>query len=222
MNLTLRVLGCALPLMALEIALAQEIYYCVDSKGRKLTSDRPIAECLDREQKVLGTGGTVKRIVGPSLTAQERSVLEDAQKREAEEQARLAEERRRDRALLTRYPNRQAHDRERAEALVQLDENMRASQLRLLDLAQQRKAIDAEMEFYVKDPGKVPASLKRRINENDLNIAAQNRFMKDQDEEKMRINQRFDEELVKLVPRWAQQAAAMAPVPPAASAPKAK
>ena len=38
------------------------IYTCVDAKGRRLTSDRPIVECLDREQKELTPNGNVKRI----------------------------------------------------------------------------------------------------------------------------------------------------------------
>jgi hypothetical protein len=221
MKLLVRVCVVGL-LLAVQFASAQEIYTCTDSKGRKLTSDRPIAECLDREQKVISSGGTVKRTVGPSLTAQERSVQEEAQRRESEEQARVADERRRDRALLTRYPNQAAHERERVEALVQLDEGIRTSLLRLQELAQQRKDLDVEMEFYRKDSAKAPASLKRRINENVLNIAAQQRFLKDQDEEKKRVNQRFDEELVKLSPRWAMQAAAMAPMSAPASAPKGK
>ncbi len=64
--------------------------------------------------------------------------------------------------------------------------------------------------------------MKRKINENVLNIAAQQRFLKDQDEEKKRVNQRFDEELVKLSPRWAMQAAAMSAAASPASAPKGK
>jgi hypothetical protein len=222
MKLVLRAVVFTLLLQAAGLALAQEVYFCIDSKGHKITADRPIADCLDREQKVIGAGGTVKRIVGPSLTAQERAVQEDAQKHEAEELARVAEERRRDRALLMRYPNKEAHDRERGEAIGLLDDNIRASQLRLEDLAQQRKALDVEMEFYKKDSSKAPASLKHRISENVRNIAAQNRFLKDQDEEKKRINQRFDEELVKLAPRWAQQAAATAPMSASGSSPKGK
>lgn len=202
------------------LASAQEIYVCTDSKGRRITSDRPIGECLDREQKVLGNSGTVKRVVGPSLTAHEAVAQEEAQKREAEEQARQAEERRRDRALLTRYPNQATHDRERTEALAQVDEVIRASNTHLQELAQQRADLDREMEFYKKDPSKAPGRLKRRFQENTQNTAAQQRFLTAQDEEKKRINQRFDEELAKLKPRWAQQAAAAASAP--ASPPKGK
>ncbi len=219
MNRLLRMCVGGLPLLATLLASAQEIYVCIDSKGRKITSDRPIGECLDREQKVMGTGGTVKRVVGPNLTAREAVAQEEAQKREAEEQARQIEERRRDRALLMRYPNQATHDRERAEALAQVDEVIRASQANLKDLAQQHADLEREMEFYKKDPSKAPGRLKRRVQENADNTSAQQRFLTAQDEEKKRINQRFDEELAKLRPRWAQQAAV---APPVASAPKGK
>ncbi|WP_432214584.1 DUF4124 domain-containing protein, partial [Salmonella enterica] len=35
------------------------IYTCVDAKGRKLTADRPILDCIDREQKELNASGQV-------------------------------------------------------------------------------------------------------------------------------------------------------------------
>jgi hypothetical protein len=196
---------CLLLLAALRAA-AQDVFVCSDSQGHKLSSDRPIAECLDREQKVVSPSGRVRRTLGPSLTAQERLVLEDVQKREAEEQARLAEERRRARALLTRYRSQAIHDQERAEALLQVDEVMRASQQRLQDLAQQRLGLDAELEFYQNDLRKAPPVLHRRFTENAQNIASQQRFMADQEEERKRINQRFNDELVYLKPRWALQA----------------
>ena len=59
------------------------VYTCTDAKGRKLTADRPIAECTDREQKILNPSGTVKAKVGPSLTAQEKADLELKDKRDA-------------------------------------------------------------------------------------------------------------------------------------------
>ena len=54
---------------------AQSIYTCVDKQGRKLTSDRPIPECIDREQRELGPSGTLRRVIGPTLTQQEREAL---------------------------------------------------------------------------------------------------------------------------------------------------
>lgn len=185
-----------------EVA-AQGIFTCVDAKGRKITADRPIAECMDRTQKELNRTGTLKRELPPVLTAEERAVLEAKEKQAAEAKAREAEEKRRERALLQRYPDRAAHDRERVAALAQIDEVIKTASSHTTQLAEQRKAIDAELEFYVKDPSKAPASLRRRVEENDRSVAAQKKFILDQDQEKKRINARFDEELAKLKQLWA-------------------
>ena len=186
------------------------IYTCVDGKGRKLTSDRPIAECVDREQLELNPSGTVRRRIGPTLTAPERAAQEAREHQIAEEKARLAEEKRRDRALLIRYPSRSVHDQERREALAQVDEVIKAATKRQGELLQQRKVIDAELEFYKKDPGRAPPSLKRQIEENVQSTNVQNRFIGEQEDEKKRINARFDEELVKLRQLWALSAPTMA------------
>ena len=105
--------------------------------------------------------------------------------------------------MLSRYPNRQAHDNERAQALVQVDEVIKAGGKRAQELVEQRKLINSELEFYRNDPGKAPPPLKRRLEENEGNVASQKRFIADQDMEKKRINARFDAELVKLKQLWA-------------------
>lgn len=178
------------------------IYSCIDGKGRRITADRPIAECMDRTQKQLSGTGLVKREIAPSLTTDERAALEQKEKAANEQRAREAEEKKRDLALLTRYPNRAAHDQERAAALVQVEEAIKASAKRAQELVEQRKAINADLEFYKATPGRAPASLKRRLDENESSVAAQKRLVAEQEAEKKRVNLRFDEELAKLKPFW--------------------
>jgi hypothetical protein len=182
---------------------AQGIYSCTDSKGRKITSDRPIADCVDREQIELNPSGTVRRRVGPTLTADERAAAEAREREIAEERARRAEDKRRDHALLVRYPYRSVHDAERAEALAQVDAVTRAAKKRMGELEQQRKVIETEMEFYKKDPSRAPPSLKRQAEENAQSTDIQARFIADQEAEKARVNARFDEDLIKLLKLWA-------------------
>ena len=184
-------------------AAAQDIYSCVDARGRTLTADRPIAECTDRAQRALSPSGMVKRQIGPSLTAHEQAAQDEKDRRAAELRGREAEERRRDKALLLRYPTPEVHDRERAAALLQIDEVIKASNKRRGELAHQRKTLGGELEFYVKDPSKAPGSLKRRLEENEGDVAIQQRSIADQEQEKKRVNQRFDEELAKLRLLWA-------------------
>ena len=178
------------------------VYTCTDAQGRKLTADRPIPECIDREQKVLNPSGTVKAKVGPSLTALERAEQERLAKRELEERNRSADEKRRDRALLTRYPNKAMHDKERVEALSQIGVVIQAAKIRLLELTKQRVSIDEEMEFYRKDPVKAPAYVRRQLEENMQSQTVQQRFIDEQEAEIRRVNARFDEELSRLRQLW--------------------
>ncbi len=196
--------GYALPSLA---QTTSGIYSCVDAKGRRLTSDRPIRECADREQLLLNPSGTVRAVVPPSLTGPERAALETRQRRETEERARQAEEKRRERALLMRYPSRSVHDKERSEALTQISVVRQAALNRVKELQRQRKELDTELEFYAQDPSKVPPSLRRLVDDNEKSMAVQERFIADQDAEMGRVNARFDEELQRLQQLWAQIAA---------------
>jgi len=188
--------GCAVS------AQAQSIFTCIDASGRRLTSDRPIKECLDREQRELGSSGTVLRVIPPSYTAEERARIAAQRKAEQLEISRANEERRRERALLIRYPNKDVHDRERAEALSQVDEVMGAVRKREETLAEQRQQIDAELEFYQGDREKAPSWLRRKLEDNEEQVLVQKRFLDEQAKEKERINARFDEELGKLRQLW--------------------
>ena len=211
-------LGLAL-LMLVGAAAAQNnnaggIYSCVDSKGRRLTSDRPIAECLDREQRELGRTGIVKRVVPPSYTADERARVEAQKKAEEMQRARLAEEKRRDRALLIRYPSKASHDKERTDALLQIDEVINAVTKRGETLVRQRKEIETELEFYQGDANKAPSWLKRKLEDNEQQVQIQKRFLSDQAQEKQRINARFDEELTKLRQLWGNSTGSAATTKP--------
>jgi hypothetical protein len=179
------------------------VYSCIDSKGRRLTSDRPIVECLDREQEKRGNSGVVRQMVPPSYTADERAKLEAQRRVEEEQRARVQEERRRERALMIRYPNQGVHDKERADALSQIDEVIGAVNKREQALIGQRKEIDTELEFYQGDVSKAPNWLKRKVEDNEKQMVVQKRFLDEQAQEKQRINARFDEELGKLRQLWA-------------------
>ena len=179
------------------------VYTCVDNAGRKLTADRPISECRDREQTVLNPSGTVRQIVGPVLTPAERAQKEARDRQEQEAKARAQEEKRRDYALLMRYPTRASHDKERADAMAQINQVIATATDRLQELQSQRQKIDAEMDFYKKDRNRAPEHLRHQLDDNIQNIDAQNRFLREQDEEKKRVTQRFDDELSRLRDLWA-------------------
>ena len=191
--------------LAAACAQGPGIFTCVDAKGRRLTSDRPIPECTDREQKELNKSGTVRRTIGPTLTPQEQAARDELERKANEEKLRQADEKRRQRAMLARYPNQVPHDAERAKALNAVQEVILAGQKRATELQQQRKALMTEAEPYRGDVSKYPVKLKRQLEETDQLLSGQQRFLANQEEEKLRVNKRFDEELATLRLLWAQQ-----------------
>ena len=181
------------------------IYVCVDAKGRRITSDRPIMECLDREQKQYGSGGTVKGTLPPSMTADERAAAEEKARQAAEERQRLAEIKRRDRLLVNRYPDEASHERERASSLGRLDDAIASGERRLLDLQRQREDLLAQQKTSASDVIK-SQRLKRALDQNEESDAASRRLLEAQRDERQRIATRFDEERDRLKVLWALQA----------------
>lgn len=197
-------------LLCLQHANAQGIFTCTDAKGKRLTSDRPIAECADREQKELNRSGTVRRNLAPTLTAVERARLEEAGKLEAEERNREFEDRKRGRSLLVRYPDKASHDKERELALQQVDRVGAGAKSRVIELMRQSKALALEADFYKTSKTKASPVLVKKIEQNQEDLKIQQAFINGQDDEKKRVNQRFDEELNRLSVMWAQQASSNA------------
>ena len=199
---TLVLAGAAQAQPASKESSSAGIYSCTDGRGRTITSDRPIPDCIDREQRELNPSGTTRRRLEPTYSAREQAEREERQRQAAMAVLRQTEERRRERALLVRYPTATVHDRERADALSQIDAVIGAARKRVAELNEERRKVDEEMEFYKKDVSKAPASMRRQLDDNAQSVAVQNRFIGEQEEEKRRLNARFDEERSRLKLLW--------------------
>ena len=194
------------------------IYTCVDGQGRRLTSDRPIADCTAREQRVLNRDGSVQRVVPPSLTAEERAEREAAERRAALDRAARADAVRRDRNLVARFPNEATHRKSREAALDTVRLAIKATELRLRELAAERKPLVEEAEFYKGRP--LPQRLKQALDGNDGGVDAQHAAAANQEAELVRINKLHDVELERLRRLWAGAAPGSlgpAPVLPAST-----
>ena len=201
------VLALALLCAGGSVQAAGGIFTCVDKYGRKLTSDRPIPDCQDREQRELNRSGSTRRVVPPSMSAVERQ-KEAQRQRDEKRKAELARSQQRlDQALLSRYPDKATHDASRKEALLQSQIIIDGAKLNLASLAEERKRMDEEMEFYQKDPSQAPATLRRAMEKNKRDVEQQELAISNQATEQARINAAFDEELAHLEQLWAARAA---------------
>jgi len=186
---------------------AGSIYTCIDAQGRMRSSDRPIPECHDRVQREIGPTGTVRRIIHPPLSPEERERQAARQRAEAEAAAREAEERRRESLLLSRYPDEAAHRHAREAALTQVQAVIDSGQQHAQQLEREKQRIDEELEFYRKNPASAPPALKQRLATNAEQRQLQAQFLADQEREQSRINERFDDELRTLRRLWGTDAA---------------
>ena len=196
------------------------IYSCVDANGRRLTSDRPIPECATREQRLLNADGSVRKVMPPSMTADEQAEADARERRAAIERAAQQDAIRRDRNLLTRFPDQAAHQKAREAALDDVAKGVKFSENRLLELQQERKPLLTESEFYV---GKqIPLKLRQQLDANDAATAAQRSLVQNQKDEILRIDNLYDLELARLKKLWAGATPGSLGAMPAASAPPRK
>jgi hypothetical protein len=197
------------------------IYSCVDASGKRITSDRPIAECHDRDQRVLNADGSVKGVVPPTPTADERAEAEARERQAITDRMMRQDAVRRDRNLLARFPNEAAHRKAREAALDDSRKSVRLSDNRIALLTKERKPLLDEAEFYVGKP--LPAQLKMQLDANDAAVKAQEDLRVNQQNEIVRINALYDVELERLKSLWGgAQPGSMGVLPAgsAASAPR--
>ncbi len=218
--------GCALGAQALVgTALAQpaasasgpSIYSCTDDRGRRLTSDRPIAECTSREQRVHNRDGSLREVRPPTLTAEERAEAEARERRANEVRLAQAEVVRRDRNLMARYRNEDLHAAARAAALDTVKLAIKASEKRLKELATERRPLLDEAEFYKARA--LPPKLRAQLDANDVATDAQRAAMSNQGAELVRVNRLYDIELERLKKLWSgTRPGSMGPLPTAVAA----
>ena len=183
-----------------QTAAAPQIYSCVDASGKKLTSDRPIPECNSRDQRVLNADGSVRRVVPPVPTADERADIESREREVATQRANQQEAIRSDRNLLARFPNEAAYRKAREAALNDVNKSLKVSDARLAALAVERKPLTDEAEFYVGKP--LPPILKTQLDANDAAVEAQRTLVQNQRLEVLRINNLYDAALDRLKKLW--------------------
>jgi len=184
--------------------------------GKKIVSDRLIPECNNTEQRELNSDGSLKRIVKPPMTPDER---EEAEKKELEDKVRIAafnDAVRRDRNLMQRYPDEAAHDKAREKALDELRVSEKNSSARIAILLDEKKKLDEEKKFYINDKVKkqLPTALKQKIDANDAALEAQRSIALNAQNELGRINRNFDLERERLRKLWGgARAGSLGPLP---------
>ena len=180
-------------LMLLPIGAWAQLYVCTTPGGRTLTGDAPPADCWNVPIRELNHDGSVRRVIEPPLSAEQRKKREqDDKKRHALEMA-AQEQLRKDRALLETYASEDEIEASRDRTLASRQALIDRANQQLKEFKFDRKRLDDETEFYAKR--QVPDKLKRAIEDNAALQAQQVRAIEDIRTDMQRINERYDAEL---------------------------
>jgi len=185
-------------LVALAIASATaparaQLFVCTTASGRTITADRPPRECADRQIRELRSDGSVRRVIEPPLTAEQKAAREAERKRQIEEAERQRSQMRRDLALLETYASEAEIEATRNRALGDRQRLIERAQHRLQELKRDRKKLDDETEFYLNR--ELPEKLKRSLAANNEMVRTQEKAIRDTKTDMDRVNERYDKEL---------------------------
>ncbi len=185
----------AVAIMALLLAgsAQAQLYVCTDAKGRTYSGDKPPVECADRQVRELRSDGSVRRVIEPPLTPEQKAARAAEEKRQKEEAERQRENMRKDLALLDAYANEQEIEETRNRALASRIAIIERAKKRIEDHAKDRKKIDQEAEFYAKR--EVPEKIKRSYQLNDSLVRSEEKIIADAKADMDRVNERFDNDL---------------------------
>lgn len=177
----------------LTTAAEAQLFVCTDAKGRTYSGDRPPPECGERPVRELRSDGSVRRVIEPPLTPEQKATRAAEEKRQKEEAERQREITRKDLALLEAYANELEIEETRNRALASRMAMIERAKKRIEDHQRERKKIDQEAEFYAKR--ELPERLKRSYQLNDSLVRSEEKIIADAKADMNRVNERFDNDL---------------------------
>jgi len=176
--------------VALGAPAAAQLFVCTDARGRTISGDRPPPECAERSVRELRSDGSVKRVIEPPPTAEQKAAREAEEKRRREDAEKQRASMRKDLALLDAYSSESEIESVRQRALATRQTLVERSLQRMAEHTREKKRLDAEAEFYAKRA--MPDALKRQFETNASLIRSEERIIRDVRADMVRINERYD------------------------------
>jgi len=180
-------------LAAAAAAAHGQLYVCTTASGRTITADLPPPECADRPIRELRRDGSVRRVIEPPLTPEQRAAREAEARRQAEQAERQRNQMRRDLSLLETYGSENEIEATRNRALGDRQVIVERANRRMEELKRERKKLDDETEFYNKR--ELPEKLKRSLAANNEMQKSQQKIISETRADMDRVNERYDAEI---------------------------
>lgn len=188
-----------LPLLALAFAApAFAAYKCVDEKGVTRIGETPPEECANVVMYEITKAGTVIKKIDPSLTETEVKARKEEADRKKEADKLIADQRRKDEALLFTYASEREIDMTRDRNLEPINGRIKIARERIVAVDKRMQQLQDEMEFYKAGKGKAgkvretPENLVRDLERAKAEKAALEKSITSSEKEMQALRVKYD------------------------------
>ena len=174
------------------------VFKCVDEKGVTRIGETPPDECANVPMQEVSRSGAVLRTIAPSLTPAQVEAARAAEEKKKSENKALAEQARKDEALLYTYASEREIDMTRDRNIEPIKNRIKVSNERIAAVDKRIKQIEEEMEFYKAGKSKsgktreTPESLTHDLDRARKEKATIEKSLTDYDKEIAALKTKYD------------------------------
>jgi hypothetical protein len=195
-------------------AQAQTIIKCVGKDGKTYVGSTLPPQCAGQATDQMNKQGQVVKRTEAMLTPEQRAAKEAemriAKEKEAEAQRKEQEESRKNKALLSTYGSEKDIEIARSRALTDNEKAVKETQAKIAQIEKLGVDLRKELEFY-KGKNKPPAKVTQDIQNNDIDLKAQQVLLAAKKKDVDVINAKYDEDKRRYVELTKGPGAAPAP-----------
>ena len=168
-------------------------FACKPPNGPPIYEDFPPPECRNVQIRELNPDGSLKRVIEPPLTDDQKKAKSDRETKQVECMKQNQVQHRKDRSLLETYESEDDLLAARDRALASQYSQMEQEYHKLKQLKAARKRLSDEEEFYAKR--ELPDELKTRLDDNASKKAMAEHVIAVKFSEMQRTAESFDADL---------------------------
>jgi hypothetical protein len=184
--------AAALLLLA-SSGLQAQIIKCVGKDGKTYVGQTMPPQCQGQALDQMNKQGMVVKRQDAAMTAEQRAAKEAEEKVAKEREVAAKEDARKNKALLSTYGSDKDIEVARERSLKDNEIAVKQTQVKIDQINKRGESLKKELEFY-QGKNKPPAKLSQDIQNNDIDLKAQQDLLAAKKKEVDVINAKYDED----------------------------
>lgn len=181
---------------ALSSAAHANIFHCKDANGRVINSDRPIAECQQREVKVLRSDASTAKVIPAPLTEEQRKQQAIEAEAAIIRASQLRKQKQRDQSLLAAYSSIEALEAARKRDVSDYEVEIAAARKRIVERFPD--LLTAQSELKAIPQGSPTGAARHKVKLAASAILVEEELIQAKQTDITRVNEKYDQDAKRL------------------------